>query len=60
MIIFQGPRHAAVAYKFMAGSWRKGPTLDGGKYALRQGFGPILIGLNLKDETLKMLELGGK
>ena len=44
----------------MFGSWKKHFQLEKCTYRLRKAFGNILIGENLKDYTLKLLELGGK
>ena len=60
MLILQDKKGSTVGFIQSKNDWVRKFTIESGKYELQQSFGPFLVGVDLTDQTLKILELGGK
>ena len=60
MLIFQSKTCQTVGFVFEEGSWTRKFTIEGHKYKLKKAFGPFMVGTSFADQTVKLLELGGK
>ena len=60
MLIFQSKSYQTVGFVFEEGAWNRKFTIEEHKYKLKKAFGPFMVGTKIEDQTVKLLELGGK
>ena len=60
MLIFQSKICQTIGFVLNEGSWVRKFVIPEQRYKLTNAFGPFLVGTSFSDQTVKLLELGGK